>query len=57
MVVYYYYRYLSSVPTPDDAAVAATLSPEDLQTSNVENFFGSDDSSEGGLLSLIGAVS
>ena len=42
--------YLYSVPTPNDAAVAATLSPEDLQTSNVENFFGSDDSSEGALL-------
>lgn len=40
-------KYLYSVPTPDDAAVAATLSPQDLQNSNVENFFGSDDSSEG----------
>ena len=40
-------RYLYSVPTPDDAAIAATLSPHDLQHSNVETFFGSDDSSEG----------
>ena len=46
-------RYLYSVPTPDDAAVAATLSPQDLQTSNVENFFGSDDSSEGELIYLL----
>ena len=44
------FRYLYSVPTPDDAAIAATLSPQDLQTSNVENFFGSDDSSEGMLI-------
>ena len=41
------FRYLYSVPTPDDAAIAATLSPHDLQHSNVETFFGSDDSSEG----------
>lgn len=36
--------YLISVPKPDDAKLAAELSP-DMTYSNVRNFFGSDDSS------------
>ena len=42
-----FHSYISAVPIPDDKAVAMTLSEHDLKSSTVDNFFHSDDSSEG----------